>query len=228
MGADIDKPGAAAGTTPNGFRPLVTLDRLKTPLLAPASKEGEARIKQFRHVPGLKIELWAAEPMLANPVAFSVDELGRVFTSETYRYRSSVLDIRHYMFMLEDDLASRRLEDRLANIRKWFGPDGENELSQETEVVRMLEDTDQDGHADKSTVFADGLNGSLDGIASGILARHGEVWLTDIPSLWRFTTNAAVAAQSTIPASSARSKSPIGSHPRLGLANYSAAEMFRG
>ena len=228
LGADIDKPGAAAGTTPNGFRPLVTLDRLKTPLLAPASKEGEARIKQFRHVPGLKIELWAAEPMLANPVAFSVDELGRVFTSETYRYRSSVLDIRHYMFMLEDDLASLRLEDRLANIRKWFGPDGENELSQETEVVRMLEDTDQDGHADKSTVFADGLNGSLDGIASGILARHGEVWLTDIPSLWRFTTNAAVAAQSTIPASSARSKSPIGSHPRLGLANYSAAEMFRG
>ena len=37
---------AGAGT--NGFRPLVAADRVAAPLLAPASNEGQARIKQFK------------------------------------------------------------------------------------------------------------------------------------------------------------------------------------
>ncbi|MEN9675792.1 MAG: Quinoprotein glucose dehydrogenase precursor, partial [Verrucomicrobiota bacterium] len=190
-----DIAAAPGGTSTNGFRALVTADRTSAPLLAPASREGEIRLKQFKHAPELKVDLWAAEPMLANPVAFSIDEKGRVFTSETYRYRSSVLDIRHYMFMLEDDLASRSIEDRLATIRKWFGPDGERALSTETEVVRLIEDTNGDGVADKSRVFADGFTSPLSGIASGVLARNGEVWVTEIPSLWRFRpANASEAA----------------------------------
>ena len=107
------------------------------------------------------------------------------FTSETYRYRTSVLDIRHYMFMLEDDLASRSVEDRLAQIRKWFGPEGEAALGRETEVIRRIEDTDNDGRADRSTVFADHFTSPLGGIGSGVLARQGQVWFTEIPSLWR-------------------------------------------
>ena len=62
-----------------------------------------------------------------------LDEQGRVFVSETYRYRTSALDIRHYMFMLEDDLAARTVDDRIAYSKKWFG-DKFNDLSIETEV----------------------------------------------------------------------------------------------
>ena len=217
---------AGAGT--NGFRPLVAADRTAVPLLAPASHEGEARIKQFKLLPGMKVELWAAEPMLANPVAFSVDELGRVWTSETYRYRSSVLDIRHYMFMLEDDLASRNLDDRLKQIRKWFGPEGEKALSQETEVIRMVEDTDHDGKADKSTVIADGLNSPLDGIASGILVRRGQVWFTDIPSVWKFSPQ--VGGQLDKPLSVATTANPaarLASSPRMHT-NYTAEALLTG
>ena len=190
FGADIAAAPAASGRdaktsqTPNGFKPLVKDDRTATPLLAPQSSEGEQRIKQFQLAPGLSVKLWAAEPQLANPVAFSVDEQGRVFTSETYRYRTSVLDIRHYMFMLEDDLASRTVEDRLAQIRKWFGPEGEQALSRETEVIRRLEDTDHDGRADQSNIVADHFTSPLGGIGSGVLARNGQVWFTEIPSLW--------------------------------------------
>ncbi|HTH48971.1 MAG TPA: PQQ-dependent sugar dehydrogenase, partial [Candidatus Limnocylindria bacterium] len=214
-----------SGVGTNGFRPLVPADRVTAPLLASASGEGEARIKQFKLLPGMKVELWAAEPMLANPVAFSVDELGRVWTSETYRYRSSVLDIRHYMFMLEDDLASRSIEDRLKQIRKWFGPEGEQEMSKETEVIRLLEDTDHDGKADKSTVVVDGLNSPLDGIASGILARHGQIWFTDIPSVWKFSPGAAgkdAKAQPLTPLS------PLASQPKVHLDGYQAEELLRG
>ena len=50
--------------------------------------------------------------------------------------------------------------------------------------MRLVEDTDHDGVADKSSVYADGFNSELDGIASGVLARHGKVWFTNIPSLW--------------------------------------------
>ncbi len=188
IAAEITPPPQGSGSAPApnaGFRPLAKDDRPATPVLAPESTEGEQRIKQFQLAPGLSVKLWAAEPQLANPVAFSVDEQGRIFTSETYRYRTSVLDIRHYMFMLEDDLASRSVEDRLAQIRKWFGPEGEAALGRETEVIRRIEDTDNDGRADRSTVFADHFTSPLGGIGSGVLARQGQVWFTEIPSLWR-------------------------------------------
>lgn len=171
--------GADVG--PNALQPDT---RQSLPAVAPASSEGEQAIRRFRIPPGYKVELFAAEPMLANPVAFAIDESGRIFTSETYRYRSSVLDIRHYMSWLEDDLASRNNTDRLAMLKKYLGQKV-NEMGLETEVIRQIEDTDGDGKADKSTVFADGFNDVLDGIASGVMARKGDVFFTNIPKLWK-------------------------------------------
>ena len=213
------KPTSADTT---GVRPLVPDDRPTEPTLAPASNEGQIRLKQFKHAPSLKVDLWAAEPMLANPVAFSVDEQGRVFTSETYRYRSSVLDIRHYMFMLEDDLAARTLEDRLAMIRKWFGLAGEQALSRETEVIRLLEDTNHDGRADESRIFADGFTSPLDGIASGVLARNGEVWFTDIPSVWKVSPKPPGKDFPPEP------RTPLASRPNVRFEGYQAEELLRG
>lgn len=161
--------------------------RVAQPEVAPASPEAEQALKRMKVPDGLDIKLWAAEPMLANPVAFNFDEKGRIFVAETYRYRTSVLDIRDYMWVLEDELASRTIEDRTAMVEKRFGAEGKKELSIETEVVRLLEDTNNDGVADQSYVYADGFNSHLDGIASGVLARRGKVWLTNIPSVWQFT-----------------------------------------
>ena len=44
--------------------------------------------------------------------------------------------------------------------------------------VKVLEDTDGDGRADKFTVFADGLN-----IPSGIAVGHGGVWVANAPEI---------------------------------------------
>lgn len=152
--------------------------------IAPASDEGELALKRMKLPDGLVASLWAAEPMLANPVAFNLDERGRVFVAETYRYRSSVLDIRDYMWALEDELTNRTIADQSASILKHFGPEGVKALSVESERVRLLEDTDHDGKADRSTLFAEGFNSPLDGIASGVLAHRGKVYFTNIPSLW--------------------------------------------
>jgi quinoprotein glucose dehydrogenase len=160
-------------------------------MVDPASDAAEQAIKNFKVPEGLKISLWAAEPMLANPVAFTFDEKGRLFVSETHRYRTSVLDIRGYMEMLEQDLAARTIEDRSALIHRVFGEEGARQLSIESELVRLVEDQDGDGVADHSSVFATGFNSELDGIASGVLASQGKVWFTDIPSLWQFDTDAS-------------------------------------
>jgi quinoprotein glucose dehydrogenase len=163
---------------------LQKVERLPTPVVDPASDDARLAIKRFSVPPGLKASLWAAEPMLANPVAIDFDEKGRLFVSETYRYKTSVLDIRDYMGMLELDLAARTIEDRSALIHKVFGEEQAKQFAIESEVVRLVEDTDHDGVADKSSIYADGFNSELDGIASGVLARQGKLWFTNIPSLW--------------------------------------------
>ncbi|MBL9204030.1 MAG: HEAT repeat domain-containing protein [Opitutaceae bacterium] len=161
------------------------MDRDPNPVVAAASDEPLLAIKRFKIPAEFSVSLYAAEPLLANPVAFGFDEKNVAYVAETYRYRSSVLDIRDYMKMLEQDLAARSVEDRTQLILDQFGTDGKAELSRESEVLRRVVDTDGDGVADTSSVFASGFNDHLDGIASGVLARDGEVWFTNMPHLWK-------------------------------------------
>lgn len=127
---DEDAPSTSAKRTSGQILKMGT--RVAPAEIAPASAEAEQALKRMKVPAGLKISLWAAEPMLANPVAFNFDEKGRLFVAETYRYRSSVLDIRDYMWTLEDELANRTLEDQSAAIARHFGPDGVKELSIES------------------------------------------------------------------------------------------------
>jgi quinoprotein glucose dehydrogenase len=185
-------PAAAAGKLP-------TATRVPEAEIAPASDEAELALKRMKLPDGITAKLWAAEPMLANPVAFNFDERGRIFVAETYRYRTSTLDIRDVMWTLEDELANRTLEQNSAAILRHFGPEGVKALSAESERIRVLEDTDHDGKADRTTLFAEGFNTPLDGIASGVLARRGKVYFTSIPSLWLLEneTKAGAAAKRT-------------------------------
>jgi quinoprotein glucose dehydrogenase len=177
-------PTASAG---RGKLKDMEVPRQLAPIIESASDEGQQALSRMKLPAGLKASLWAAEPMLANPVAFNLDEQGRVFVAETHRYRTSVLDIRDYMWTLEDDLDNRTQEDFLASIRRNFGETGVQELSKESERLMLLEDTNGDGKADKSSVYADNFRGPMDGIASGVLIHRGDVWFTNIPALWKFT-----------------------------------------
>src|SRR5690606_8938919 len=59
-----------------------------------ASDEAERAIRGFRVPDGWKVDLIAAEPHLANPVAFTFDEQERIYVVETFRHGDGVLDIR--------------------------------------------------------------------------------------------------------------------------------------
>ncbi len=160
---------------------------LTTTPLPDGTKAAQAQIAGFRVPPGMRVELFAAEPQLYSPVAIGLDERGRVFVAEEFRFNRGTEENRTRPFFLEDDLQIKTLDDRLAMYRKFADKfeGGMDWFRKYTDQVRLLEDKDGDGRADKSTVFAGGLNDTLDGLAAGVMARDGDVYLTNIPHLWR-------------------------------------------
>ena len=156
----------------------------KPPHVAPASDEAGQAIESFKLPAGFKAELFAAEPRLANPVAFHIDERGRFFVVETYRFKHGVIDIRSFMDWLQDDTAAQKVADRVAMIRKYQGDAGVAALEQYSDRLKLIEDRDGDGRADFDSVFADGHNRIEDGVASGVLARYGDVYYANVPSLY--------------------------------------------
>jgi quinoprotein glucose dehydrogenase len=158
-------------------------DAVRAPKIAPASDEGERAIRKFQVASGLKVDLWAAEPMFANPVAFNFDENGRAYVCETFRLSAGVDDIRGIVDWLDEELASRTVDDRLAEMKRHLG-ERFARYSEHSERISRIEDRDGDGKADHATVFADGFNTPLDGLAAGVLARQGSVWFANIPNFW--------------------------------------------
>src|SRR5262245_52678409 len=154
------------------------------PPLAKASDEAVKAIPRFQYDKSLKVEVWAAEPLLANPVAFTFDEKGRCFVAETFRLHRGVTDDRGHMNWLDDDLASRSTADRVAIYKKDAKAKFHDQYEKERERVRLVEDTTGSGKADKSTVFCDDFGRAEDGIGAGLLARKGNVYFTCIPDLW--------------------------------------------
>ena len=154
-----------------------------SPQIAQASQEGEQAIQRFRLAGGLKAGLFAAEPMVANPVAFCIDERGRIYVAETFRQSKGVEDNRSHSNWVLDDLAARSVADRLEFFKKHLKEDIK-QYGIEHDRIRLLEDTDGDGHADAATVFADGFNAIEDGTGAGVLAVNGTVYYTCIPKLW--------------------------------------------
>ncbi|HVE40960.1 MAG TPA: HEAT repeat domain-containing protein [Planctomycetota bacterium] len=147
--------------------------------------EAELAVRTLRPAAGLQVTLFAAEPQLQNPSSFTIDEKGRFFVVETHRRRTSVLDVRSVVGWLDEDLACRTVEDRIAMHRRHLGADVEK-LAVESEKIKLIEDRSGSGRADHAETFAEGFNSIADGVAAGILARKGEVWFAAIPNLWRF------------------------------------------
>ncbi len=151
--------------------------------VAEASDEGQLAIKKFEVAPGLSVHLFAAEPFLANPVSFTTDGQGRWYVAETFRVYTGVPDASEHLDWVEEDLACRTVDDRLALLHRKYG-DHFPELTTFSERIVRIEDKDGDGVADHSTVYADGFNSPLDGIGAGVLARGTNVWFANIPNLW--------------------------------------------
>ena len=155
------------------------------PTVAARSDEPQKAVAAFGMPADMEVRLFAAEPDVANPVAFSIDERGRVYVCETFRQKRGVTDNRdHTTEWVDADLAAQSVEDREAYHRRLLG-DKAADYERADDRVRLLVDADGDGVADTASVFAAGFNGLVEGTAAGILARRGDVFLTCIPSVYR-------------------------------------------
>lgn len=152
--------------------------------IAPASDQGERALAGFKIPPGLKGQLVAAEPMLANPVAFYIDNQGKIYVCETFRQSKGVEDNRSHGDWLNDDLAAQTVADRLAYLKKHLGAKLVD-YTKHDDRIRLLVDTNGDGTMDEAKVFADRFNDVLDGTGAGVLSYQGKVYYTNIPKLYQ-------------------------------------------
>ena len=104
-------------------------------------------LSTFKIAPGFKLELFAAEPMVVDPVCMSWDGNGRAW----------VVEMRGYM----PDVA------------------GTGESSLKVGKVVVLEDTNNDGKADKKTDYLDGLI-----MPRAIAMVQGGVLVAEPPNIW--------------------------------------------
>ena len=146
---------------------------------------------------------WAANGMTKDPVALSFDKEGRLYLVESARRASVDIDIRAHKDWLLDDLASDSFEtmrgffrwqmsaDRSEKNKSWLqdrNADGVRDfrdLTTISERIRVIEDTDDDGIADKSTLYAEEFNEEFTGVAAGVMPLNGDVLMTVYPDLWR-------------------------------------------
>ncbi len=110
---------------------------------------------------GFEIQLFASEPVIDKPINLAFDARGRLWVSSTAEYPYS------------------------ADRSRWSDDQG-TRVRDSRDAIKILEDSDGDGRADKVTVFADGLN-----IPTGVLPWHRPehkagciAW--SIPNLWYF------------------------------------------
>ncbi len=149
--------------------------------------ESASRIANFTMPEDIQAALVVDPAQTQNPSAICFDDQGRLYIAEIHRWRAGVEDIRNEQRLLFDDIAIQTNADRLAMYEK----DALNRpLSHYTDYedrIVVVEDTDGDGRADKSSIFADGFNDALDGPGIGLLHVDGSIWYTNIPRLWKLT-----------------------------------------
>ena len=126
----------------------------------------EEAIGKMKVPEGYEVRNFAAEPMVVNPVAMSWDGRGRLWVVELYEYPSGAKETNEYQKAAGDG--------KYRPVVK-MGP------SSPRDRVVVLEDTDNDGKADKRTVFAEGLS-----LATAVLCGHGGVYVGQAPNLFFF------------------------------------------
>jgi quinoprotein glucose dehydrogenase len=82
-------------------------------------------LKKFAVARGFKVEVFAAEPLLQNPVSIAFDERGRLYVVETHRRRTSVFDIRNFPEWLDSDFSLRTVDDRLNFLKRTVVPENQ-------------------------------------------------------------------------------------------------------
>ncbi len=140
---------------------------------------------QLMDVPdGCRKRIVATEPLVRDPVSFTISDRGELLVCESARQEQGVEDNRSSSWWLMDDLKLQTLEDRLAMYEKWAGKrdGGMAYYSRWDDRLSRLVDSDGDGVFESRTEFGPGFNEPLDGTMAGVLDVGGDVLGDQHPS----------------------------------------------
>lgn len=150
-----------------------------------AAPSGAQSLAGLKLPDGFKAEIYANPEYLSNPVAICFDTQGRLYTAEAHRRVTGVWGVTMSRWWAMEDYASKTMADRQAMYDRWAHIVPPAKLTRHSDIVRQLIDTDGDGRIDTSNIFADGFNQPLEGNAAGIIEREGDIFLANVPSVWR-------------------------------------------
>ncbi len=146
---------------------------------------------------------WTRDFQVPDPVAISFDDKGRAYVTQTQRRKANDLDIRNNRDWIPNDLSFTSPGDKRAFYQKVFTAENSSEnkrrvkdynkdgrhdildLQALTERIHLIEDTDGDGLADKTSIYAENFHDQIAGIAAGILHHDGDVYTTIVPDVWK-------------------------------------------
>lgn len=180
-------------------KPLIIVE----PAIEPLSMAKEIRDKiPAKIADGLKLSLWASDSLAPDPIAMSITDDGSVYLTRTNRQKNSEFDIRGHQNWMTPSIALQSVEDRRKFLRNTFATEksAENtwlkdlnkdgvhdwkDLAVEKEEVWKLQDTNNDGLADKSTRVFNDLNEEITDIAGALMVREKDAFIGAGPDLWR-------------------------------------------
>ena len=119
-------------------------------------RSAEQQASSFSVPPGFKIELFASEPLINKPINLAFDARGRLWVTSNTEYPFP------------------------AAKERWADAQG-SRVQDSKDAIKILEDTNGDGRADKVTDFVDGLN-----VPIGVLPYGNGCIAWSIPNIWYF------------------------------------------
>jgi len=197
--------GGCRGERPGAADPA--LDSI--PLLHILAPEEAARLAAEANssatgipAPGFALSLWASEPLVANPAGLAIDNLGRIYFTNTTRTGTAEFDIRNHPDWMIASINFRTVEDRRSFLRRELDPsrseintflqdfnqDGVRDwrdLTVHRERIYRIEDTDGDGLADLSSLLIADFHDEHTDTGLSVLPLGDDVYFAAAPDLWR-------------------------------------------
>lgn len=151
---------------------------------------------------GLELSLWAVDSLAADPIALTMDHLGRAYITRAVRQKHSEFDIRGHRDWMTESISLETVEDRRAFLHKIFAPErsAENtwladlngdsihdwhDLAVEKDQVWRIEDASGDGIADQSLLVLEDFNTEITDVAGALCLYDNEMFVGTGPDMWR-------------------------------------------
>ena len=151
---------------------------------------------------GLKLEVWAVDSLVKDPIALQVNDRGEVFYTRSPRRHNSEFDIRGHQSWEIRSIAIQTIEDKRAFLQSELSPersaentwlddmngDGSHDwkdMTVEKNEVYMLKDTDGDGMADFAQIQVQDFHDEVTDVAGGVLSTDEALYVAAGPDLWK-------------------------------------------